>query len=83
MSNLIFEHIIEANKILFNYGYKLSLKDACGSSCMQLKYIDGSRITTSVDELIYDLINNHFKKYNLIIEYSPNKEYLFAKKNIL
>ncbi|WP_156298935.1 RDAC family protein [Streptobacillus canis] len=76
---LIFDHIIEANKILFEYGYKLSLKDACGASCLQLKNLDGTRITTSVDPLIYTLIDDHFKKYNLIIEYSQSKEYLFAK----
>ncbi|ACZ01004.1 RDAC family protein [Streptobacillus moniliformis] len=76
---IIFDHIIEANKLLFEYGYKLSLKDACGASCLQLKNLDGTRITTTVDPLIYSIINQHFIKYGIEIEYSESKEYLFGK----
>ncbi|CAM3160219.1 hypothetical protein STFE110948_04450 [Streptobacillus felis] len=76
---IIFDHIIEVNQKLFEYGYKLSLKDACGASCLQIKNIDGSRITTSIDPLIYTIINEHFNKYNIELEYSDSKEYIFEK----
>ncbi|WP_066901541.1 RDAC family protein [Streptobacillus notomytis] len=77
---IIFDHIIEANKLLFEYGYRLSLKDACGTSCLQIKNLDGSKITTTVDPLIYSIIDEHFIKYGIEIEYNESKEYLFQKK---
>lgn len=74
MKIVTFDHIIEINKLLKDYNIKLSLKDACGKQSMEIKKIEND--LKEINEVVYKLIKDKFKEFNINIEYSINKKYI-------
>ena len=74
MKIITFDHIIEINKLLKVYNFRISLKDACGKQSMELKKIEENDI--DVDDHVYRIIEQKFKEFGINIEYSINKKYI-------
>ncbi len=74
MKIITFDHIIEINKLLKEYNFRISLKDACGKQSMELKKIEENDI--DVDDHVYRIIEQKFKEFGINIEYSINKKYI-------
>lgn len=74
MKIITFDHIIEINKLLKEYNFRISLKDTCGKQSMELKKIEENDI--DVDEHVYRIIEQKFKEFGINIEYSINKKYI-------